>query len=217
MDYRKQLDSLTKLKWPIVTCKSVPWALHTPLCSFNGWSSVGSSPSQASALPFTSKEQVQETMDIDMDGKTVTPREELESAREDGELPSLIPVASVVNEAKHTPSRESEPEHSKRLALISKSIVTPTNKIKSQSFKKHDDDSELILDSDTDLEEPPQIEPEAENIANDGCYVMVDNSWVDYGVKEFCLVLIRKLATNERIVKLEAKVAYIILHFTISF
>ena len=215
LDYREHLDSLTKLKWPTVTCKSVPWALHTPLCNFNGWSSIGASPNQASALPFTSKEQVQETMEIDMNGKSGTPREELESAREDGELPSLIPVASVVNEAKLTPPRESELEHSKRLALISKSIVPPTNKIKSQSFKKHDDDSELLLDSDSDLDEPAQIEPEAENIASDGCYVMVDNSWVDCGVREFCLVLTRKMATNEKTVKLEAKVAYIIfLHFT---
>ena len=30
------------------------------------------------------------------------------------------------------------------------------------SFKKHDDDSNLILDSDSDLDEPAQIEPEAD-------------------------------------------------------
>lgn len=202
----EQLDCLMKLKWPTVSCKSIPWALHTPLCNFNGWSSVGSSPNQASALSVTSKEQVQETLDIDMDGKSGTPREEVESAREDGELPSLVPVASVVNEAKLTPSRGSELEHSRRLALISKSIVPPTNKIKSLSFKKHDDDSDLLLDSDSDLDEPAQIEPEAENIASDGCYVMIENSWVDYGVREFCLVLTRKMDAYERNVKLEAKI-----------
>ncbi|RVX00042.1 THO complex subunit 5B [Vitis vinifera] len=202
----EQLDSLMKLKWPTVSCKSIPWALHTPLCNFNGWSSVGSSPNQASALSVTSKEQVQETLDINMDGKSGTPREEVESAREDGELPSLVPVASVVNEAKLTPSRGSELEHSRRLALISKSIVPPTNKIKSLSFKKHDDDSDLLLDSDSDLDEPAQIEPEAENIASDGCYVMIENSWVDYGVREFCLVLTRKMDAYERNVKLEAKI-----------
>ena len=216
LDYREQLDCLMKLKWPTVSCKSIPWALHTPLCNFNGWSSVGSSPNQASALSVTSKEQVQETLDIDMDGKSGTPREEVESAREDGELPSLVPVASVVNEAKLTPLRGSELEHSRRLALISKSIVPPTNKIKSLSFKKHDDDSDLLLDSDSDLDEPAQIEPEAENIASDGCYVMIENSWVDYGVREFCLVLTRKMDAYERNVKLEAKVAYIIFLYFIN-
>ncbi|RVW40517.1 THO complex subunit 5B [Vitis vinifera] len=150
----EQLDCLMKLKWP-----------------------TGSSPNQASALSVTSKEQVQETLDIDMDGKSGTPREE-----------------------------DLNLEHSRRLALISKSIVPPTNKIKSLSFKKHDDDSDLLLDSDSDLDEPAQIEPEAENIASDGCYVMIENSWVDYGVREFCLVLTRKMDAYERNVKLEAKI-----------
>lgn len=210
LDYREQLDSLMKLKWPTVNYKSVPWALHTPLCNFSGWSSVGSSLNLAPAVPVTSKEQVQETADIDMDGKSGTVREEVENAREDGELPSLVPVASVVNEAKSIPSKDSELEHSIRLTLISKSILTPTGKTKSLSFRKHDDDSDLILDSDGDLDEPAIMEPEAEHIGSDGCYVMEENSWVDYGAREFSLVLTRKVDTNDRNVKLEAKVAYII-------
>lgn len=205
--YREQLDSLVKLEWPTLNCESVPWALHAPLCDFHGWSPAGSPPHQASSLPVTDTDQAQEPIDVDMDRRSGGSKEESESAREDGELPSLVPVTSIVNNVKLTPSKVSNIERSKQLALISKSIISPINKMKSQSFKKHDEDSDLLLDTDSDWDELAQIEPEVENIASIQCLEMAGKAWVDYGIKEYSLVLSRKVDTNGKNVKLEAKVA----------
>ncbi|KAJ9166241.1 hypothetical protein P3X46_021019 [Hevea brasiliensis] len=191
----EQLDSLVKLKWPCLNCENVPWALHTPLCNLNGWSPAGPPPNQTSSVPVIDTDQVQEPMDADVDRRSGTSKEESESAREDGELPSL--VASIVNDVKLTPSKISNLEHSRQLALISKSIISPINKAKSLSFKKHDEDSDILLDIDSDLDELAPLELEAENEA---CHKIVENPWVDYGVKEYSLVLTR------RNIKLEAKI-----------
>ncbi|KAF2309809.1 hypothetical protein GH714_005221 [Hevea brasiliensis] len=191
----EQLDSLVKLKWPCLNCENVPWALHTPLCNLNGWSPAGPPPNQTSSVPVIDTDQVQEPMDADVDRRSRTSKEESESAREDGELPSL--VASIVNDVKLTPSKISNLEHSRQLALISKSIISPINKTKSLSFKKHDEDSDMLLDIDSDLDELAPLELEAENEA---CHKIVENPWVDYGVKEYSLVLTR------RNIKLEAKI-----------
>ncbi|GKV10237.1 hypothetical protein SLEP1_g21632 [Rubroshorea leprosula] len=196
----EQLDSLMKLKWPSLNCKSVPWAFHTPLCNLHSWSPIGPNTNQASCQPVTDKERLQEPMDVDMDGRAGTSKEELETAREDGELPALIPAASVMKDAKLTTPNRSNLSHSKQLALISKSIVSPLNLGKSQSFRKHDDDSDLMLETDSDLDEPAEIEADTEH------YEIAEKSWADYGVREFCLVLTRKVDANERNVKLETQV-----------
>ncbi|XWS14706.1 hypothetical protein CRYUN_Cryun35bG0032100 [Craigia yunnanensis] len=200
----EQLDSLMKLKWPSLNCKSVPWALHTPFCSLHSWSSAESKVNEVSALPVTDTEPVREPMDVDMDGRSGMSKEELEGLREDGELPSLLSVPSVTNDAKLTPIRGSSLNHSKQLALISKSILSPVSKGKSPSFKKHDDDSDFMLETDSDLDEP--TETETENSASTQCYEIADKSWVDYGIKEFILLLTRKMDTSGRNMKLEAKV-----------
>ncbi|KAK9271227.1 hypothetical protein L1049_026817 [Liquidambar formosana] len=202
----EQLESLVKLKWPALTCESVPWALHSPLCNLHGWSPTGPPPSQVSSLPVIDTEQVQDPLDIDLDGRSGASKEEVESAREDGELPSLIPVMSVVNDVKLTPMKVSDLEHSRQLALITKSITPTINKAKSQSYRKLDEDSDLLLDTDSDLDEPAKIEPETETAASIGCHGMAENAWVNYGVREFCLVLIRKSDASERNIKLEAKI-----------
>lgn len=200
-----QLDLLLKLKWPSLTCESVPWASHTPLCSLHGWSPIGLSPNHASSLPVVDVEQGQGPSDMDMDGRSGTSREEVENAREDGELPSLVPVSAVVNDVKLTP-KGSDLEHSKRLSLISKSMVSPIGMAKSQSFRKNYEDSELLLDSESDLDEPVQIDQETENTALIGRYEMVGNSWADYGVQEYSLVLTRTVDNNKTNMKLEAKI-----------
>lgn len=194
----EQLESLMKLEWPPLNCESVPWVLHTPLCNLHGWSPAGPPPNQASTVAVTGTNIVQEPIDVSMDGR-------LESAREDGELPSLIAAASAVNDVKLTP-KVSTIEHSRQLSLMSKSIISPISKVKSQSFKKHDEDFDLLLDTDSDLDELSQIEPEVETDASIKYYEMAEKSWVDYGVKEYTLVLIRKKDDGEKKVKLEAKV-----------
>ncbi|KAF5747042.1 THO complex subunit 5B-like isoform X1 [Tripterygium wilfordii] len=200
-----QLDSLLKLKWPSLNYGSVPWALHSPLCNLHGWSAAGLATSGASSLPVIDTEQVQEPIDVNMDGKSGTRNNESESAREDGELPSLLPVASVGRNDKLTSSKLSNLEHSRQLSLISKNVISPLSKAKSPSFRKHDD-LDLWLDTDSEVDEPTHVEPGTENAASIRCYEMVQESWVDYGVEEYYLVLSRKLDFNERNVSLEAKV-----------
>ncbi|XP_042487100.1 THO complex subunit 5B [Macadamia integrifolia] len=205
----EQLDFLMKLKWPPLAYENVPWASHNPLCNLQSWSSVGPSPHQVSSLSAVALEQVAEPLDLDTEGRSCTLREEMESAREDGELPAVVHVPTIINDtklpdAKIPVSKVTDVEHSRRLVLLSKSIVPPFNKTKSLSFQKNDEDSELTLDDGSDLDEASQFEREPESAANMGCHKMV--SWEDYGVKEFCLVLNRKIEKTERAINLEAKV-----------
>ncbi|KAF1893250.1 hypothetical protein Lal_00001698 [Lupinus albus] len=189
----EQLESLTKLEWPLLSCKSVPWALHSPLCNLDGWSAIRALPvpSEASSVAVIDKEEhVQESMDVDVIECPGATKEEQESITEDGELPTLRPNMSKF-------------DHSKQLSLISKSI-TPLNKVRSQSFKKSDDNSDFLLDIESDLDEPAQVEQEDESMSN--YYVKKSVSWMDYGVKEFSLVLKRKISADERNVNLEAKI-----------
>ncbi|KAK3028288.1 hypothetical protein RJ639_037465 [Escallonia herrerae] len=202
----EQLDSLMKLKWPHLSCKSVPWALHTPLCSLDSCSSMVSLPSQTSSLPVIDKEQVQAPSETAMNERPDTSKEEVENVREDGELPNLVPASTLVNRNKVIPSKGSDLEQKRRLTLISKSVVPPINKGKSLSFKKHDDDLELMLDMDSELVEPAQIEPETEDASRIGGFEMVENTWVEFGVQEYSLVLTRKAESGARIMKLEAKI-----------
>ncbi|KAJ1397384.1 THO complex, subunit 5 [Sesbania bispinosa] len=191
----EQLESLTKLEWPFLSCKSVPWAMHTPLCNLSGWSPIRAQPvpSKASSLAVIDKEErVQEPMDVDVIERSGATKEELESITEDGELPTLLPNIS-------------KSDHSKQVSLISKSITPPLNKVRSQSFKKFDDGSDFLLDTESDFDEPAQIERENENIGSDYCS-RKSVSWMDSGVKEFFLVLSRKINADERSVNLEAKI-----------
>ncbi|GAV89829.1 FimP domain-containing protein [Cephalotus follicularis] len=202
----EQLDSLTKLKWPSLNCETVPWALHTPSCNLQGWSLVRPPHNEASSLPITDTENIQEPIEVDMDGRSGTSKVELESAREDGELPSLVLVASDISDVKLTTSKGSNLEHSRQLALISKSAISPINKGKSPSSKKYDDDLDLLVDADSDPDESAQIEPEAENATSNQYHEKAEKLWVNYGVKEFCLVLSRKMDADGRNIKLEAKI-----------
>ncbi|KAL5558841.1 hypothetical protein UlMin_035052 [Ulmus minor] len=201
----EQLDSLLKLKWPALSCESVPWALHTPLCNLHGCSPVGPLPNQASSLSVIDAEQVQEPIDADFVGRSGSSKEELESNREDGELPSLAPVSAAISDAKLAPSKESSFDHSRQLALISKSITPLINKAKSQSFKKHDEDYNLLMDIDSDPDESTYVETEEEYVSHIRC-IEEARKWIDYGVKEFSIVLIRNAGKEKRTMKLEAMI-----------
>ncbi|CAN6721587.1 unnamed protein product [Malus baccata var. baccata] len=188
--YRQQnriqtvIESLPKLKWPSLSCESVPWALHTPLCKLHGFSSVGPPHNVASSLSVIDKEQSQEPMDVNLVRRSGPSKEEQESIREDGELPSLVPAASVVNENTLSHHKGANLDHSRRL------------------YKIHDVDLDLFLDTESDLDEPTLV-LEKENLAS---VESSGNSWVDFGVREYCVVLTQKINKEERNMKLEAKI-----------
>lgn len=194
MAYREQLESLAKLEWPLLSCKSVPWALHPPLCNLVGWSPIKALAihCEASSPGVIDKEgHVHEPMDVDAIDSSGGKKEEPESITEDGELPTLLPNMSKL-------------DHSKQLTLILKSVPPSLNKVRSQSFKKLDHTSDILLDTESDLDEPAQIE-EHENTVSNHCG-RKSVSWMDYGVKEFSLVFSRKISADESNVNLEAKV-----------
>ncbi|KAL3734840.1 hypothetical protein ACJRO7_024077 [Eucalyptus globulus] len=200
----EQLDALAKLKWPALNYKSVPWASHFLSCNLHGWSSIGSVSREPSTLPVVDVEQASEPMDANPDGSSGKEKNELEAPSEDGELPSFGVAASVAIDSR-TPFRGSSRENSRQLAMISKGI-SPINRAKSLSFKKQDEDLDLLLDTDSDKDEPSKFEPEAENAASTECDKVAENSWVNYGVREFILHLTKKLNADGQNVKLEAKI-----------
>ncbi|RDX68369.1 THO complex subunit 5B [Mucuna pruriens] len=191
----EQLESLTKLGWPRLSCKSVPWALHSPLCNLDSWTPVRVPPvprESSSPSVIDKEEHVQEPMDADVTERAGATKAESESMTEDGELPTLLPNMSKL-------------DHSTQLNLISKSIAPPLNKIRSLSFKKFDDSSDFLLDTESDLDEPTQTEQEHENILSN-YHAQKSVLWMDYGLKEFRLVLCRKTSADESNVNLEAKI-----------
>lgn len=213
MTNREQLDSLEKLKWPVLTCDDVPWVSHKPSCCLQGWSLVGYPISQASSLTTMEKEKVQDPVDVDMLGKSGISREEIDGAREDGELPALVSSTSVLNNAQLTPLRIPNLEHSKQLTLISKSITPQTNYSRMLSFNKHDEDYELMLDVDSDQDEPVQPELAADEIASIPSSDMARRTWMDYGSKEYCLVMTRDTDSPAKNLKLQAKVTFFFKSF----
>lgn len=158
------------------------------------------------SLPVGAAEQGQDSKNVDAHIKTGFSREDMETIKEDGELPSLVPVPNGVNDAKLTPSEGSEFEHSGRRSLISASTISPlTNKGKSPSFKRQEDDIDLMLESE-DEDEPVQLEEQSDNVSRQGGPAVLDNAWADYGVKGYTLVLVQKLDNDDKIMILKAKV-----------
>jgi len=197
LTYREQLDSLSKLKMPQLMDGNVPWASHTPSCTLQHWSAVGV------ILTVIPAEKVANSVGHDRERRSVTPWEETESAREDGELPVAPPAPTSSEDPRKTTSNGfSELEHSRGLALITKSL-TPTKQLKSQTFSKYDDDSELMLDSESDLEEQTCLDSEPEDASMD-----IEKPWEDHATREFHLVL-SKRDRNDCNIKLEAKVTSI--------
>lgn len=158
------------------------------------------------------EEQIQAQQEVETVGVPDTSKAEVESIREDGELPSLNPAALVVKEITVTPLKVSGIEHSKRLALISKSVASPMSKGKSPSSRKLDEDLDLFLVSDSEVDEPPQTEPEAVLPGSEGLTI-IDNSWIACGVRDYCLILTRKVNSGDGYMKLEAKVVKVLCCF----
>ncbi|KAL0352010.1 UNVERIFIED_CONTAM: THO complex subunitB [Sesamum calycinum] len=198
------LDLLRKLTWPTFTCESVPWASYTPQCNLHAWLSM-TSAGNIHHLCHWLMQQSQAPTSINADRNSGRSKE-METTTEDGELPSLVPVANGVNDVGLTPTKGSELENSRRLSLISKSIMSPINKGKSPSFKKPEEDVDLMLESDNELDEPVKVEETSDSASPLGELAFVDNSWADCGVQEYSLVLTRRLDNDDRIMKLEAKI-----------
>lgn len=200
-DYRSQLDYLTKLKWPRIEHKNTPWASRTPLCSLHSWSLTGSfpEPSSRSSLMVS---VAASSVDSDLERRSVTNWEETESTREDGELPVVIHAENESNSSAILPS-EMSPEvrsHSRGLSLISKS-VTPSKLSISHSFGRNEDDLDLLMYSDSEVEDHPVIQEEIEK-GN----LIIDKSWEDYASKEFTMILSKAMKNGPKAM-LEAKVS----------
>ncbi|XP_068641219.1 THO complex subunit 5A-like isoform X2 [Aristolochia californica] len=198
MALAEQLESLAKLKWPTLSYENVPWASHTPLCTIQSWVAGGTDLSQVSSISAVPSEQVPETKDTEMDGPS-------ENVQEDGELPTVSQAPIVLNVNKPSPlSKGPSLEHSRRLALISKSVVPSTPGKSSLSYKKNED-LDIILDGESDIDDVSYPE-EMENDASLGIFEIANKSWEEYAVREFRLVLSRKLEGNGRNLNLEVKI-----------
>ncbi|GJN22390.1 hypothetical protein PR202_gb09946 [Eleusine coracana subsp. coracana] len=142
--------------------------------------------------------------DSDIERRSVTNWEETEGTREDGEVLALVPAENETNSSAVLDSMDSEmsPEvrsHSRGLSLISKS-ATPSKLSISRSFGRNEDDSDLLMYSDSELEDQPCIDEETEKAS-----LSIDKSWEDYASREFTMVL-SKTMKNAPKVMLEAKI-----------
>lgn len=214
MAYREQLDSLSNCKWPPLIYKNVPWALHTPSCTLQSWLPVGPTPNEASSSSVIAVEQVPNTLEPNIDVRSGALRENVESMQEDGELPLVVQPPTIINYSQ-SPPKGSDLEHSRRLALISKSMV-PSKKGKSSSFKRIEDNSELILDSDSDQDEPAYTDQETENASIMRYNDKASKLWEDHAVRQFRLVLNRRMDRSGKIMNLESKVNYVSVYFCLS-
>ncbi|GJU00159.1 hypothetical protein Tco_1110497 [Tanacetum coccineum] len=107
-------------------------------------------------LKWTALKSLQE---VEMVNEPDTLKAEIENNREDGELPSLNHAMTTAKDITITPFKESGIKHSRRLALITKSVASPRNKgksVKLPSFRKHDEDLDLFLVSDSEVDEPTE-------------------------------------------------------------
>ncbi|CAN6478618.1 unnamed protein product [Victoria cruziana] len=197
----EHLDSLQKLKWPELKYKNIPWALHNPLCHLESWSPVGDT---TELLPSVSADEAEASKPMGLGGVAVPEllKDEVESAREDGELPSLMQLTIPIN----PPLKGSVDEHSRTLNLISKSITPKRTSNGHMSWKQKENDlhSELGFASGSEDDEPLYDELETE-VAVTNSSLIRKSFWKDYGAKDFLLVL-KSTANDEKNVYLEAKV-----------
>ncbi|KZV54577.1 THO complex subunit 5 [Dorcoceras hygrometricum] len=200
------LGSLTKRNWPTLTCENVPWASHNPRCNLHGWLALSFACDNNTSLPVTDMGRGERPAGFDEDCKAALSKDEMEITTEDGELPSLLPIATGVKNVKLTPLKGNEVEHSRKLSFISKSIISPLSKGKLPSFKKYEEDIDLMVESENEYDEPVQVEDVSDDASPLGGQGMVKNHGTDYGVQEYSLVLMRKLDNGNENMKLEAKI-----------
>ncbi|KAG9451039.1 hypothetical protein H6P81_011004 [Aristolochia fimbriata] len=195
MALAEQLESLAKLKWPTLSYENVPWASHTPSCTIQSWVAGGTDSSQVPSVSAVLSEQVPQT---DMDGPS-------ENVQEDGELPTVIQAPTVSNVNKPSPlSKGQSLEHSRSLALISKSIMPSTPGKSSFSYRKNEE-PDLILYGESDVDDI-SFQEELENDTGIGGPEIVNKFWEEYAVREFSFVLSRKLEENAKNLNLEVKI-----------
>ncbi|CAH9078095.1 unnamed protein product [Cuscuta europaea] len=204
----EQFDSLKKLEWPVLTRKSVPWTSHNHRCCLHSWSSIDSPRKSTLPLPVVDAEKVLLDPDISMDVRSDTSKQQVENSREDGELPSLMLGIAGVNDPNLTPTKGTIIDNnSRKLDFISKRVISPLNKGKSPSFKKYEEDGDLILmESDSDGDDPAQVVQDASNILGGTLACVDDKSWADCKVVDYILLLTRKAHDEEKILRLEAQV-----------
>ncbi|KAH9616198.1 hypothetical protein KSS87_009911 [Heliosperma pusillum] len=195
----EQLDFLLELKWPSLNSETVPWASHKHLCSFRKWSSLVSSSVEVASLPVVETESLNDSMDVSVVGKTGS-RDEAGAVTEDGELPSLT-QPSGSNNARTTsnPKQDSGLDHPKSMTLMAKSVAPSVKTVRTQSFRKYEEDIDLMLDSESE-DDTAKTEKDIEGPA------IERKSWVDYGSREFSLCLTRNRDLHEGNVELEAKI-----------
>ncbi|XP_074268875.1 THO complex subunit 5A [Silene latifolia] len=198
----EQLDFLLELKWPPLNSETVPWASHKHLCSFRKWSPLVSSSIQVASLPVVETESLHDSMDVSMDGKTGSAKDEAGAVTEDGELPSLNQPSGASNNARTTsnPKQDSGLDHPKSMTLMAKSVAPSVKTVRTQSFRKYEEDIDLMLDSDSEVDDTTKMEKDIEGPA------IERKSWVDYGSREFSLCLIRNKDVHEGNAELEAKI-----------
>lgn len=190
---------MTKLKWPRIEHKNTPWASHNPSCSLHSWSFTGSFPEPSHRLSLMMN-VAGSSADSDIERRSVTHWDETEGNREDGELLAVVPAEKELNV--DSLNSEMSPEvrsHSRGLSLISKS-ATPSKLSISRSFGRNDDDVDLLMYSDSELEDQPCIHEETEKVTPS-----IDKSWEDYASREFTMVLSKTMKNGPKIM-LEAKV-----------
>ena len=194
MTYREQIESLTKLKFPGLTSQTVPWYSHARVCNLQSWTILPSSKPSVSI-----EEQTQPPQQIESVTEEQTSKPEI---REDGELPSLNPltITNEISQITVTPLKGSGIEHSKRLSFITKSMASPMSKGKSPSFRKIEEDLDLMV-SDSENDDLAQTEPDTDEGIN-----VINNMWVACGTREYRLVLTRKANNGDGYMKLDAKV-----------
>nr|GEX81965.1 hypothetical protein [Tanacetum cinerariifolium] len=196
---REQIDSLAKFKWTALNCKTIPWFSHDRLRNLQSWIVMPSHKATTSI-----EENIQAPQEVEMANEPHTSKVEIENIKEDVELPSLNLAATIVKDIIITPLKESRIDHSRRLALITKFVASPRSKRKSvklPSFRKHVDDLDLMLISDSKVDEPT----ETDEATGSEEIKVVDNSWITCGIREYNLLLTRKVNSGYGHMNLEAK------------
>eukprot|EP00252_Welwitschia_mirabilis_P025574 TRINITY_DN8050_c0_g1_i1.p1 TRINITY_DN8050_c0_g1~~TRINITY_DN8050_c0_g1_i1.p1 ORF type:complete len:833 (-),score=179.81 TRINITY_DN8050_c0_g1_i1:329-2782(-) len=211
---KEQLDSLAKLKFPNIRYKNVPWATYTPSCSLHSWFSVEGRRQSSASHAGGDDAEADTSLVLDGEGNSFKP--ELESATEDGELPSVThPVAGTYGKS----SMEFALENSCRLALISKFSLPSRGKPEQQKgwscgsstigenlSEKLDEDTALVLQDEIDGIESSHSDMEKDSSLSSIYDNKAVKCWEDYAAKEYCLIFRRDFGPHRAAVDLEAKV-----------
>ncbi|GKD32485.1 hypothetical protein Tco_1247994 [Tanacetum coccineum] len=200
VSYKEQIDSLAKFTWTALNFKTVLWFSHDRLRNLQSWIVMPSHKATTSI-----EENIQAPQEVEMVNEPDTSKAEIENNKEDVKLPSLNLFTTIVKDIIITPLKESGIAHSRCLALITKFVASPRSKgksVKLPSFRKHDDDLDLMLVSNNEVDEPTKTD---EATGSEEIKV-VDNSWITCGIREYSLLLTRKVNSGYGHMNLEAKV-----------